>query len=96
MPDDSTPTETMLTRRRLLQGTVGSAAGLAVWLQGWPALRSAMAQKNAPSGQVTWAVHINIAPTWFDPAETLSLITPYMFMYAMHDALVKILSYDRG
>jgi peptide/nickel transport system substrate-binding protein len=38
---------------------------------------------------MTWAVHINIAPTWFDPAETLSLITPYMFMYAMHDALVK-------
>jgi peptide/nickel transport system substrate-binding protein len=89
MPDKSTPTATILTRRRLLQGTLGGATGLAIWSQGWPGLSSAMAQKNAPSGQVTWAVHINIAPTWFDPAETLSLITPYMFLYAMHDALVK-------
>jgi peptide/nickel transport system substrate-binding protein len=48
-----------------------------------------MAQKNAPSGQATWAIHVNIAPTWFDPAETPGIITPYMFMYAMHDALIK-------
>jgi peptide/nickel transport system substrate-binding protein len=89
MPDNATPTDTSLTRRRLLHGTLGGAAGLAIWSQGWPGLSSAMAQKYTPSGQVTWAVHINIAPTWFDPAETLSLITPYMFLYAMHDALVK-------
>jgi peptide/nickel transport system substrate-binding protein len=38
---------------------------------------------------MTWAIHVNIAPLWFDPAETLSIITPYMFLYAMHDALVK-------
>ncbi|HYY16378.1 MAG TPA: ABC transporter substrate-binding protein, partial [Gammaproteobacteria bacterium] len=37
----------------------------------------------------TWAIHVNIAPTWFDPAETTGIITPYMFLYAMHDALVK-------
>ena len=24
----------------------------------------------APEGQLTWAVHVTIAPTWFDPAET--------------------------
>jgi peptide/nickel transport system substrate-binding protein len=30
-----------------------------------------------------------MAPTWFDPAETPGVITPYMFMYAMHDALAK-------
>jgi hypothetical protein len=24
----------------------------------------------APEGQLTWAVHISLAPTWFDPAET--------------------------
>src|SRR6185369_244947 len=41
------------------------------------------------SGQLTWAVHISLAPTWFDPAETPSLITPFMVLYAMHDALVK-------
>ena len=43
----------------------------------------------APSGQLTWAVHISLAPTWFDPAETAGLITPFMTLYAMHDALVK-------
>jgi peptide/nickel transport system substrate-binding protein len=48
-----------------------------------------MAQKTEASGQMTWAIHVAIAPTWFDPAETPSLITPYMFLYAMHDALVK-------
>jgi peptide/nickel transport system substrate-binding protein len=78
-----------LSRRRFLQGTVGGIAGLAAYLQGWPRLTAAPAKKDAPSGQMTWAIHVTIAPTWFDPAETLPLITPYMFLYAMHDALVK-------
>jgi peptide/nickel transport system substrate-binding protein len=43
----------------------------------------------APEGQLTWAVHISLAPTWFDPAETPGMITPYMVLYALHDALVK-------
>jgi peptide/nickel transport system substrate-binding protein len=43
----------------------------------------------APEGQMTWAVHISLAPTWFDPAETLGIITPFMVMYALHDALAK-------
>jgi peptide/nickel transport system substrate-binding protein len=43
----------------------------------------------APEGQMTWAVHISLAPTWFDPAETSGIITPFMLLYAMHDALVK-------
>src|SRR2546426_8475839 len=43
----------------------------------------------APEGQMTWAVHISLAPTWFDPAETSGIITPYMLLYAQHDALVK-------
>ncbi len=54
---------TSLTRRRLLQGTLSGVAGLAAWYQGWPRLRSAVAQKREPSGQMTWAVHIQIAPT---------------------------------
>jgi peptide/nickel transport system substrate-binding protein len=80
---------TSLTRRRFLQGTLRGAAGLAVWQQGWLRLRIAAAQKREPSGQMTWAIHIQIAPTWFDPAETPGIITPYMFMYAIHDALLK-------
>ena len=43
----------------------------------------------APEGQLTTAVHVSMAPTWFDPAETVGIITPFMFLYAMHDALVK-------
>ena len=43
----------------------------------------------APEGQLTWAVHVSLAPTWFDPAETPGIITPYMILYAVHDALVK-------
>ncbi len=42
-----------------------------------------------PEGQMTWAVHVSLAPTWFDPAETSGIITPYMLLYALHDALVK-------
>jgi peptide/nickel transport system substrate-binding protein len=38
---------------------------------------------------MTWAAHITLAPTWFDPAETGALITPYLCLYALHDALVK-------
>lgn len=42
-----------------------------------------------PEGQLTWAVHVTLAPTWFDPAETSGIITPYMLLYAIHDAMVK-------
>ena len=40
-------------------------------------------------GQLTWGVHISLAPTWFDPAEMSGIITPYLVYYALHDALVK-------
>src|SRR5947207_12484379 len=43
----------------------------------------------APEGQVTWGIHISLAPTWFDPAETTGIVTPFMVLYALHDALVK-------
>ncbi|HEY7437093.1 MAG TPA: hypothetical protein VIE41_18275, partial [Methylomirabilota bacterium] len=33
-----------------------------------------------PEGQATWAVHISLAPTWFDPAETPGIITPFMVL----------------
>jgi peptide/nickel transport system substrate-binding protein len=44
---------------------------------------------GAPEGQMTWGVHISLAPTWFDPAETPGIGTPWMILYALHDALVK-------
>jgi len=40
-------------------------------------------------GQLTWAVHISLAPTWFDPAETPGIVTPFMILYALHDAVAK-------
>src|SRR5215471_297275 len=42
-----------------------------------------------PHGQLTWGVHVSLAPTWFDPAETPGIITPFMAMYALHDAMLK-------
>jgi peptide/nickel transport system substrate-binding protein len=42
-----------------------------------------------PQGQLTWGVHTSLAPTWFDPAETPGIITPFMVLYALHDAMVK-------
>ncbi|PYN74856.1 MAG: hypothetical protein DMD97_17105 [Candidatus Rokuibacteriota bacterium] len=44
---------------------------------------------DTPTGQMTWAVHVSLAPTWFDPAETSGIITPFMLIYALHDAMVK-------
>ena len=43
----------------------------------------------APAGQVTFGVHVSLAPTWFDPAEAPGIITPYLFYYLLHDSLVK-------
>jgi peptide/nickel transport system substrate-binding protein len=67
-----------MNRRDLLAlGAMGLAAGIPEW---------AVA---APQGQLTWAAHISLAPTWFDPAETSGIITPFMVLYALHDAVVK-------
>jgi peptide/nickel transport system substrate-binding protein len=71
--------ESDLTRRDVLALT---ALGL---VAGAPAV----ARAAAPAGQLTWALHVSLAPTWFDPAQTLGIITPFMVLYALHDAMVK-------
>src|SRR6266536_510983 len=43
----------------------------------------------AAQSQMTWAVHITLAPTWFDPAEHTGIITLMKVLYAVHDAMVK-------
>jgi peptide/nickel transport system substrate-binding protein len=43
----------------------------------------------APSGTMTIAVHISLAPSWFDPGETGGYVTAYMLTYGLHDALLK-------
>jgi ABC-type transport system substrate-binding protein len=46
-------------------------------------------RSDAPAGQITFAITVTLAPTWFDPAETPGVITPFLTLYALHDALVK-------
>src|SRR5918998_3424225 len=69
-----------LTRRGVLGGA--AALGLATTAPG-------LARAAAPEGQLTWGMHVSLAPTWFDPAETQGIITPYMVLYALHDAMAK-------
>ncbi len=72
---------TDLTRREAL-----AFAGIgALAAAGAPAI----ARAAAPSGQLTWGIHVSLAPLWFDPADTQALITPFMVLYALQDAMVK-------
>src|SRR3954471_2894668 len=66
-----------IDRRQLL---LLSAFGLAA---GAPALAA------TPNGELTWGVHVSLAPSWFDPAEATGIITPFMILYALHDAMMK-------
>jgi hypothetical protein len=34
-------------------------------------------------------VHVSLAPVWFDPADVSGIITPFMVLHALHDAMVK-------
>ena len=43
----------------------------------------------APEGEMSWALHFSLAPTLFEPAETPGVVSPFMILYALHDALVK-------
>jgi peptide/nickel transport system substrate-binding protein len=69
---------TTITRRDILgfatAATIGGQARMA---------------SAAPDNQITIASHVSLAPTWFDPAETAGIITPFLLMYAMHDAVAK-------
>jgi len=71
-----------LTRRDVL---AASALGLVAG----SAPGRALAAGDKAAGQLTYAIHVSLAPTWFDPADTLGLITPFMVLYALHDAMVK-------
>jgi peptide/nickel transport system substrate-binding protein len=64
--------------------------GLVVWLVVLASIvgvaHSVAAQ---PTGEVVYALHVTIAPSWFDPAEAPAQITPYVILYALHDSLVR-------
>ncbi len=42
-----------------------------------------------PDGTLAIGVHVTLVSRWLDPAETEALITPFMVLYPLHDALVK-------
>ena len=52
-------------------------------------LSRGQAAADPPEGQLTIAFDASIAPTFLDPAETPGIGTPFVFLYALHDALIK-------
>src|SRR5213076_2980110 len=50
---------------------------------------AAQARADTSGSQMTWAVHVSLAPIWFDPGEHTGNITLMMVLYALHDALLK-------
>jgi len=76
-------TELTITRRGLLGG---AAASLGLATAG-AAVRPA--RGAGADGQLTWGVHVSLAPIWFDPADISGIITAFMVLYALHDAMVK-------
>jgi peptide/nickel transport system substrate-binding protein len=42
-----------------------------------------------PDGTLVQGLHVTLVSRWLDPAETEGLITPFMVLYGLHDALVK-------
>jgi peptide/nickel transport system substrate-binding protein len=67
---------------RMIAAGVLALALILPWVRGAPA-------QGKPEGAMTWALHVTIAPTWLDPAETPGVITPFIFLYTLHDALIK-------
>ncbi len=70
---------TNVSRREIL-----ALAGLSV-IAGAPRFANA----GPAASQLTWGIHTTLAPAWLDPAETPGFITPFMELYALHDAIVK-------
>src|SRR5262249_10624618 len=73
-----------LSRREVLKMSAALAGSGVVLSSGLAAPAAA-----APGGTMTWGLHITLASRWLDPAETEGIITPFMGLYALHDALVK-------
>jgi peptide/nickel transport system substrate-binding protein len=52
-------------------------------------VRAEVGAQSQPDDQLTIAFDVSIAPSFLDPAETPGIGTPFVFLYAMHDALIK-------
>ena len=80
-PEGLEPCPTRASPRMGRRGFV-AAAGMGV-------LAVASRASAATADELTWGVHVSLAPTWFEPAEASGIITPFMVLYALHDAMVK-------
>src|SRR5262245_10658965 len=65
-----------------------SLVALAVVILALSAVSPARAT-DAPAGTLTIGVHVTLVNRWLEPAEVDGLITPFMVLYLVHDALVK-------
>jgi peptide/nickel transport system substrate-binding protein len=68
-------------------GLITRRTAMALAALGLAGTRASIAEKD--DSALVWGVHITLAPIWFDPAETPGIITPFMVLYALHDAMLK-------
>src|SRR5262249_22338494 len=52
-------------------------------------LSTSLPAPAAQDGTLTIGLHVTLVSRWLDPGDTEALITPFMVLYALHDALVK-------
>src|SRR3982075_1711838 len=77
-----------MRRRNFLKAIGGTAAAWPICVQlGFLSERAAA--HGQPEGQLIIAFDASIAPTFLDPAETPGIGTPFVFLYPLHDALIK-------
>src|SRR5712664_4353268 len=60
--------------------------GSALW---GVALVTGVRAQVQPPDQLTVAFDVSIAPSFLEPAETSGIGTPFVFLYALRDALIK-------
>jgi len=49
-----------------------------------------LAQGAKPAAdEMRWGLHVTLVSRWLDPAETEAFSTPFMVMYAIHDAMLR-------
>ena len=69
-------------------GRLTSRFVIALWLLAAALVGESRAQAQ-PADQLTIAFDVSIAPTFLEPAETSGIGTPFVFLYALHDAITK-------
>jgi hypothetical protein len=77
-----------MTPRIRSVGRLAAAIVLGSALWGVAVVTEVGAQAQPPD-QLTVAFDVSIAPSFLEPAETPGIGTPFVFLYALHDALVK-------